>query len=152
MLWHSSSYLMRKNLSPSHLQHQLCLLGCLLLQHIFFKMGNSLFTPCLDELFNLLNNTVHRMNYWVYTLGRYRSTSILERIHKAFFGYYQFNAMTYTQDEIILARMMTTPDMEFERALHCHNEGYKSNNDYGLPLQITKPICIILHIHNRGLL
>ena len=41
--------------------------------------------------------------------------------------------MTYMPDEIILERMMTAIDLEFKRALHYHDEGYKSNNDYGLP-------------------
>ena len=73
------------------------------------------------------------MNYWVHTAGRYRSTSILERVHKAFFNYYQFDAMTYMLDEIILARMVTALDLEFKRALHYHDEGYESNNVYGFP-------------------
>ena len=48
--------------------------------------------------------------------------------------------MTYMLDEIILARMMTNLHLEFKRALHCHDEGYESDNDYGLPPQIIKPI------------
>ena len=43
------------------------------------------------------------MNYLICAAARYGSTSILERVHKAFFNYYQFDAMTYLQDEIILA-------------------------------------------------
>ena len=54
-------------------------------------------------------------------------------IHAAFFNHYQFDAMTYMPDEIILARMMTTLDVEFKRALHYHDDGYESDNDYGLP-------------------
>ena len=38
--------------------------------------------------------------------------------------------------------MMTALDLEFERALHYHNEGYESDNDYGLSPWITRPICI----------
>ena len=38
------------------------------------------------------------MNYWVHTIGRYRSTSILEKVHKDFFNYYQFDAMTYMRE------------------------------------------------------
>ena len=34
-------------------------------------------------------------------------------------------------DEIILPRMMTVLDLEFEKAMHYHDEGYESNNDYG---------------------
>ena len=71
------------------------------LQHTFFKMENFLFTPHLDELFNLWNNIVNQMNYWVHTAVGYRSTSIFERVHSAFFNYYQFDAMTYMPDEII---------------------------------------------------
>ena len=72
--------------------------------------------------------------------GRYRSTSILEIAHKVFFNYYHNDAMTYMPDEIIFTRMMTALDLEFKGALHYHDEGYKSNNDYGLQLQITRPI------------
>ena len=87
-------------------------------------MENSLFTPGLDEFFKLWNNALYQMNYWVLTAGRYRSTSILERVHKAFFNYYQFNAMTLMPDEIILARILTTLYLEFERALHYNDEEY----------------------------
>ena len=80
------------------------------------------------------------MNYWVCTAGTHRSTSILEKVHKVFFNYYQFHAMANMPDEIILARMMTTHDLAFERALHYHNEGYESDNDYGLPPHITRPV------------
>ena len=62
------------------------------------------------------------MDYWVCAAGTYRSTPILE-VHKAFFNYYQFHGMTYMWGEIILARMMTALDLEFERALHYHDEG-----------------------------
>ena len=61
--------------------------------------------------------------------GRYRSTTILEKIHKAFFNYYQVHAMANMPDEIVLARMMTGLDLEFERALYYHDEGYKSDNN-----------------------
>ena len=80
------------------------------------------------------------MNYWACTARRYRSTSIIERVHKAFFNYYQFNSMTYMLDQTILARKMTALDLEFERTLHYHDEGYESDNDYGLPPQITRPV------------
>ena len=50
--------------------------------------------------------------------------------------------MAYMPDEIILVRMMSAPDLEFERALHYHDEGYESDNDYEFLPQITRPICI----------
>ena len=82
------------------------------------------------------------MNFWVHTAGRYRSTSILEKVNKAFFNYYQLNAMAYIPDVIILARMMTTLDMKFKKALCYHDEGYESGNYYQVPPQITRPICV----------
>ena len=48
--------------------------------------------PCLDELFNLWNNAVCQINYWVCAAGRYRSASILVKVHKAFFNYHQSHA------------------------------------------------------------
>ena len=52
--------------------------------------------------------------------------------------------MIYMSDEIILARMMTVLDIEFEKAMHYHDEGYESNNDNGLPLQFMRPAHIYL--------
>ena len=81
------------------------------------------------------------MNYLVCTAGRFRTTSILGRVHAAFFNCYQFSAMTYMPNEIVLARMMTALDLEFEKAMHYH-KGYESDNDYGLPAQVMRPVCI----------
>ena len=72
----------------------------------------------------------------------YKSTSIFEKLHKAFFNYYRFCAMAFMPDEIILARMMAALDLEFKRTLHYHDEGYKSENDYGLWPQIKRTICV----------
>ena len=80
------------------------------------------------------------MNYWVCAAESYRSTSMLENIHKAFFNYYQFHTIANMPDEIILARMVITLDLEFERALHYYDEGYESDNDYELLPWITRPI------------
>ena len=44
-------------------------------------------------------------------------------------------------DEIVLSRMMTALDLEFEKAMH-YNEGYERNNDYGLPGQVMRPVHI----------
>ena len=38
--------------------------------------------------------------------------------------------MTYMLDEIVLARMMTALDLEFETTMYYQNEGDKSDNDY----------------------
>ena len=46
--------------------------------------------------------------------------------------------MTYMPDKINLARMMTVLDLEFEKTLNHHDEGYVSDNDYGLLLHIMR--------------
>ena len=50
--------------------------------------------------------------------------------------------MTHIPDETVFARIMTALDLEFERALYYHDEGYKSDNDYGLPTQVMRPVCM----------
>ena len=45
-------------------------------------------------------------------------------------------------DEMVLARMMTGLDLEFEKAMHYHDEGYKGDNDCGLPSQVMGPVHI----------
>ena len=42
-------------------------------------------------------------------------------------------------DEIILARMMTALDLQFEKAMHYHDEDMESDNDYGLSPQVMRP-------------
>ena len=92
------------------------------------------------------------MNYWVHTPGRHRATSILGRVYAAFFKGCQFETMIYMPDEIVLARMMTTLDLEFEKVMHYHNEGYKSDNDYGLPPQVMRPAPHLFSFYHLGLL
>ena len=82
------------------------------------------------------------MNYWAHTAGRFRATAMLGRIHTAFFNCHQFDAEIYMPNEIVLAKMMTALDLEFEKAMHCHNEGYENDNYYGLPPQVMRPVCI----------
>ena len=93
-------------------------------------------TTCIDRLFIQWNNTVYQMNYWVPTGGRYRAISILGRVHAT------IKTIIYMPDEIVLARMITVLDIEFKKAMHYHYEGYESDNDYGLPPQIMRPVCI----------
>ena len=47
-------------------------------------------------------------------------------------------------DETVLASIMTVLDLKFEKALHYHDDGYNSDNDYGLPCQVMRPVCIYL--------
>ena len=39
---------------------------------------------------------------------------------------------------------MTALDLEFERTLHYHDEGYDSNNDHGLLGPVMWPVCVYL--------
>ena len=64
------------------------------------------------------------------------------KICKASFNYYQFHVMANMADDIALAGMMTALDLKFKRALHYHDEGYKSNNDYGLLSCITRLVYV----------
>ena len=82
------------------------------------------------------------MNCWVCIAGRYRTTSILGRFHAVFFNCHQSKAVTYMLDEIVLVRMMTALDLEFEKAMHYHDEGYESDTDCGFQPQVTRPIDI----------
>ena len=108
------------------------------------KMEYSTFTLQLDRLYSLWNNAIHCKNFWVHTAGTYRATVILGRVHTTFFAYQCFNEMTNVPDEFVLARIMTALDLEFDRALHYHCEGYDSNNDYRLPGPVMRTVCIYL--------
>ena len=84
------------------------------------------------------------MNFWVCAVGTYRAMAILSRVHIAFFNYSHGSKMTNMSDEIVLARIMTALDLEFERALHYHDEGYDSDNDCDIPGLFMRPVCIYL--------
>ena len=84
------------------------------------------------------------MNFWVCTVGMYRATAIISRVHTAFFNYHSFCKVINMSYEIVLARIMTALDLEFERALHHHDEGYESDNDYDLPGPFLRPVCVYL--------
>ena len=73
----------------------------------------------------------------VHTAGMYRATETLGRVYTAFFNYHYSSEMTNMPDEIILAKIMTALDLEFEGAAHYQDEGYGSDNDYGLPGTFT---------------
>ena len=84
------------------------------------------------------------MNFWVCTAGMYRATAILSRVHVAFFNYHYFSEITNMPDEIVLASIVTASDLELERTLHYCSEGYDSDNDYGPPGPIMRPVHIYL--------
>ena len=84
------------------------------------------------------------MNFWVCAAGTYRATVILSRVHIGFCNYHYFSKMTNMHDEIVLARIITVLDLEFERALHHHNEDYDGDNDYDLQGPFMRPAHIYL--------
>ena len=53
-------------------------------------------------------------------------------MYAVFFNSHQIEAMIYMPDDIILARIRTALDLEFEKAMHYHNKEYESDNHYGL--------------------
>ena len=87
------------------------------------------------------------MNFWVCTDRRHRTTSVLGRVHAAFFTTHQMQEMIHMPVKIILARMMAALDLEFEKAMHYHVEGYESDNDWA-PTQIHKACPHLLSLHN----
>ena len=76
-------------------------------------MEESTFTLQLGRLFGIWNNAIHCMNFWVHAVGTYRATTVLGRVHTAFFNYDYCSKMTNMPDKIVLARIMTTLDLEF---------------------------------------
>ena len=50
--------------------------------------------------------------------------------------------ITHIPDEIVLARIMTALDLEYRKALHYHYDRYESDNDYGLPTWVMRPIYV----------
>ena len=86
-------------------------------------MENSTFTLQLGRLFSIRNNAIHHMNCMVHTMDMYKATAILSRVHTASFYYHCFSEMTNIPCEIVLARIMTVLDLEFESALHYYNKG-----------------------------
>ena len=103
-----------------------------------------MFTLQLDGLFSIWNNAIHCMNFWGTYSDTYRTTAILSRDHTAFFNNHYFSKMTNMPDEMVLARIMTVLDLEFERALKYHIESYDSDNVHDLPSPFMRPVCIYL--------
>ena len=128
-----------KYLPHCHLQ---CLLQLTDYIMTSLEMENSTFTSWLDRMFSLWNTAAHHMNFWVCTAGTYRATYILGRVRADFFNYHQFNEMTHMPDEIVLARSITPLDLEFEKALHYHDEGYESDNCYGTSSRYEACTCL----------
>ena len=84
------------------------------------------------------------MNFCVHAVGTSRATVILNRVHTAFFNYNYFHKMTNMPHEIVLAKIMTALDLEFERAMHYHVKGFDFDNEYGLQGPFMRPVCIYL--------
>ena len=107
-------------------------------QHSFGKMENSLLTPHLARLFNLWNNAVHWINYWVCT------AEDIEQ-HLSLGEFIQNSSMTTSLMQWITYQMRLSWQewwlpwtLQFEKSMHYHDKGYESVNDYGLPPQVMR--------------
>ena len=76
--------------------------------------------------------------------GKYRSTVVLDKVHEAFFNSDYFIEITTRENEHLLTQFPSALEIEFERALHFHDEGYESGDDYGLP----KPLITSAYINS----
>ena len=112
--------------------------------HDIFDNGKFYIYLLTEQIISIWNNAVHCMNFRVHTAGMYRATTIPGRVHTAFFNYYYLSEMTNMPDEPVLASIMTALDLELERVLHFHDEGYDSDNDHGIPGPVMRPVCIYL--------
>ena len=108
------------------------------------EMENFTFSSQLERLFSIWNNAKHHINFWVHTAGIYRALAILGRVHTVFFNYHHFCEMTNMAGEIVLARILTALDLELERVLYYHDEGYDSNDESGLPGLFMRPVHVYL--------
>ena len=59
-------------------------------------------------------------------------------LHKAVFHCDYFLHWAYTPDQHVLATFILALEINFERALYLHDEGYKTGDDYDLPHPLRK--------------
>ena len=62
----------------------------------------------------------------------YRSTIVLDKVHVTFFNSDYFGEMTTRINEHLLAQFTVASEIEFETALHFHDEGYEGSDDYNI--------------------
>ena len=105
-------------------------------------MNTYTFTWELDRLFGHRNSTIQQVNNWIHTVGPHRSTTVLNRVHVAILNSDYFSEITTWENEHLLAQFTIALEIEFERALQFHNEGYKSSDDYDLPKLLIRSTCI----------
>ena len=67
----------------------------------------------------------------------YRSIIILDKVYKAFVHCDDFLHWAFRAN--LSAMFMLALEIKLEGALYLHNEGYKTDDDYGLPQPLNKP-------------
>ena len=93
-------------------------------------------------MFGIWNNATWEICNWIQVARSHRSTMILDKLYKAFFHCHDFLHCTYRPDQNLLATFILALQIEFERTLYLHDEGYKTSDDYDLPQPLHKYTCI----------
>ena len=78
------------------------------------RMDTDAFKWQLDRMFSVWNSAIQQINYWLQAAGTYRSTVVLDKVHMEFFNSDNFFKMTTRPNEILLATIMLTLEIEFE--------------------------------------
>ena len=102
------------------------------------RMDADLLKWQLDRIFSIWNSAIQEISDWIQAAGTYRSTVVLVKVNMAFFNNDDFTEMTTRPNKTLLAMFMLALEIEFEWALYCHYEGYKTSDDYCLPKLLTK--------------
>ena len=90
------------------------------------------------------NSAIQQVNNWIHMAGIYWSTVVLHKVHMAFFNRDYFGEVTTRENKYLLVQFTWALEMEFERALQFHDEGYESSNDYDLPKLLIRSTHIYL--------
>ena len=99
-------------------------------------MDTCVFKWQLDRLVSVWNSAIQQISDSIPTADTYRSTVIIDKVHERFFHSGNFIKITCMVNEHHLVQFMFILEIKFERALHLHDEGYKSDDNYGLPKQL----------------
>ena len=72
----------------------------------------------------------------------HRSTVIIDKVYKAFFHCNDYHHWALRPDQVLHSTFILALEVEFELALHQHDEGYDIDNIYDLPPMLKNTACI----------
>ena len=101
------------------------------------ELGTGQVVWCLEKCHAKINDLIHMA-------GTYRSTLVLNKVHVSFFSSDYFSEITTRANKHLLAKFMLVLEIEFERALQFHDEGYESGDDHDLPKLLIRSTHIYL--------